>query len=66
MLIAKNYTIMHVGIPKALMLASFTNPAFLGAATNAAKAIIVMKGVSEGLTDGLALTSAVGLLECRC
>ncbi|KDR37022.1 hypothetical protein BG57_09865 [Caballeronia grimmiae] len=63
--VAKNYTAMHVGIPKPLMLASYMNPVFLSLAMNAAKAIILMKGVSEGLIDGVGLTSSVGSLEYK-
>lgn len=62
-LVAENYTILHVDIPQALMLASFTNPIFLSLSMNIAKAIILMKGVSEGLIDGVGVTSAVGLLN---
>jgi hypothetical protein len=61
-LIARHYTLMHVGVPNALMLASFANPAFLAVALNAAKAIIIMEGVSEGLIDGAGITSSIGML----
>ncbi|MDR5783385.1 hypothetical protein QCE63_28640 [Caballeronia sp. LZ065] len=58
-LIAESYTILHVGVPQALMLASFTNPVFPSLSMNAARAIILIKGVSEGLIDGIGVTGPV-------
>ncbi|MDR5838846.1 hypothetical protein [Caballeronia sp. LZ034LL] len=63
MLIAKAYTIMHMGIPEALMLACAASPALIGMAARNARAMIVMKGISEGLIDGLGLSSSIGFVS---
>ena len=63
LLIAKGYTAMHVGIPVQMILASSFNPALAGLAANSAKAIILMKGISEGLVDGISLSSSIGAIS---
>ncbi|MDR5762568.1 hypothetical protein [Caballeronia sp. LZ035] len=63
LLIAKAYTVMHMGIPEALMLACAACPALVGMAARNAKAMIVMKGISEGLIDGVGLSSSIGFVS---
>ena len=62
-LIARGKMWLYAGIQPALMLAGIVNPAFMGLALNTAKARIEMRGISEGLIDGIAATSSIGVLE---
>lgn len=61
-LIAKSYTAMHVGTPTPIIQAATFNPAFAGLAINSAKAIILMKGISEGLIDAVSGSSSIGAI----
>lgn len=63
LLIAKGCTATHVGVPMPMMLAAPFNPAFATLAANSAKAVILMKGVSEGLIDGHSLSSSMGTIS---
>jgi hypothetical protein len=62
LLVAYGFTFVFSGIPQSLMLGAIANPAFMHGALNSAKALIVMRGMSEGLIDGGSFSSSVGML----
>ena len=64
-LVAGSITAMYVGIPVQLMMAAIANPMFSRLALNAAKAVVILLGVSEGLMDGIGATASVGALTYR-
>jgi hypothetical protein len=62
-LIAKSFTYMLVGIPPAVLSSAAFHPAFVRLATYSARALVRIKGISEGLIDGFNGTSSIGLLS---
>ncbi|MDR5838560.1 hypothetical protein [Caballeronia sp. LZ034LL] len=63
LLVAYGYTFLFTGMPQAVLLAGLSNPAFLGIALRTAKGLIIIRGISEGLIDGLGVTSSFGALS---
>jgi hypothetical protein len=63
LLVGYGVSLLFVGIPQVMMMAGILNAAFIGIATRQAKALIIMRGITEGLIDGLSVFSTFGGLS---
>lgn len=63
LLVAYGYSFLFSGMPQAVLLAGLTNPAFIGIALRSAKCLIIIRGISECLIDGLSVSSSFGALS---